>query len=100
RRHPTSTLFPYTTLFRSNAEQRNENLRLAFIWDNKEKLSRIDNVVEFLIDAEAYLGLGGHSVSLLFFELNESQSAIAIKYLKSRSEEHTSELQSRENLVC
>lgn len=66
-----------------NAGQRNENLRLAFIWDNEDRLDEIDNVVELLIDAEPYFGLGGHSISLLFFELNEPQTAIAIKYLKS-----------------
>lgn len=78
-------LFDFFKCFYSkyNAGQRNENLRLAFIWDNEDRLNEIDDVVELLIDAEPYFGLGGHSVSLLFFELNELQSAIAIKYLKS-----------------
>src|SRR5688572_32295219 len=60
RRPPRSTLFPYTTLFRS--------------------LSNFDLVTELLT-----LIAGTASVSL---------RAI------SRSEEHTSELQSQSNLVC
>src|SRR5436309_4665106 len=59
RRPPRSTLFPYTTLFRSVALQ----------------LGQLIPVTQRLV------GLGAVGV-------------------KGRSEEHTSELQSRENLVC
>src|SRR5215475_14880260 len=63
RRPPRSTLFPYTTLFRSLRAE--EILRLFVI---------------------AVVGLGLNSA--------------AVWLLAKRSEEHTSELQSRENLVC
>src|SRR2546427_6400183 len=72
RRPPRSTLFPYTTLFRS--------LRLgggpiicevAYNCERGQRLSRLPDVI-----IQAYLNAG------------------------RRSEEHTSELQSQSNLVC
>src|SRR5436309_4794533 len=65
RRPPRSTLFPYTTLFRSE---------LAHL---------------LLIDVVGYSKLSDNEQIELLQELNQI-----------RSEEHTSELQSRENLVC
>src|SRR5687768_17948748 len=62
---PRSTLFPYTTLFRSADPERNRRRRL-------------DAVYQIL--------------------LHESQRTLGI--LDERSEEHTSELQSRLHLVC
>src|SRR3712207_7571762 len=69
RRPPRSTLFPYTTLFRS----RNGNGR---------KSSR--HISGWL--RGVYLQLSGHRLA--------GSSA------RKRSEEHTSELQSRQYLVC
>src|SRR5438034_5243422 len=70
RRPPRSTLFPYTTLFRSEDEARGEAAALAR--DLKEQARRN-------ADKEAKQIL-----------------ALAIQ----RSEEHTSELQSHSDLVC
>src|SRR5258708_30872959 len=67
RRPPRSTLFPYTTLFRSDLEQR-VNARLA------GRLQRLDQQVE----RQVLVGLRA----------------------PHRSEEHTSELQSPDHLVC
>src|SRR2546422_4282489 len=67
RRPPRSTLFPYTTLFRSLFE----------------KFYRADNV--FAVETEG-TGLGLYLVRLIIEQF--------------RSEEHTSELQSRLHLVC
>src|SRR2546427_8087538 len=71
RRPPRSTLFPYTTLFRSggegNAAQGGEGCSDVGGRDRLEVLARLD--------AEAHKQNG-------------------------RSEEHTSELQSQSNLVC
>src|SRR2546422_3350777 len=79
RRPPRSTLFPYTTLFRSDLLHRRE-VALFQMYD--------DEVVErghvFGIDFQGALELG-HSFILL---------------TGVRSEEHTSELQSRLHLVC
>lgn len=66
-----------------NGYRLKENLGLSFIWDYSERISEIDKVVEMLLNVEPYFGSGEHSVSLLFFELNEEQTKSAVKYLKS-----------------
>src|SRR3712207_7429833 len=71
RRPPRSTLFPYTTLFRSVA---------------------IDNGV--LVSADPQTG------SFLLTALFQFLPIILIVGFFVRSEEHTSELQSRQYLVC
>src|SRR3712207_7390762 len=65
RRPPRSTLFPYTTLFRSNRRH------------DIEELTDM-RIVESIVNR---LGIAG-------------------ELLQFRSEEHTSELQSRQYLVC
>src|SRR5260370_7399752 len=77
RRPPRSTLFPYTTLFRSNI-WRSHQLKPHRV--KSFKLSRDPHFLEKLTDV---VGL----------YLNPPEQAI-------RSEEHTSELQSHLNLVC
>src|SRR2546430_12648030 len=72
RRPPRSTLFPYTTLFRSAHQQREENAG-EHRHQRQEKILQAD---DFVIQAEDVFA-------------NEA-----------RSEEHTSELQSQSNLVC
>src|SRR3712207_8115582 len=76
RRPPRSTLFPYTTLFRSVGKD-----FIAFI-DSKQgqAIVRNNRLIEAKTDAPAYS--------------NKDLSG------KLRSEEHTSELQSRQYLVC
>src|SRR2546422_5478525 len=73
RRPPRSTLFPYTTLFRSGFGHQIERAALA----------RVRGVecagIKFHAFAEAF---------------NEAEAVVV------RSEEHTSELQSRLHLVC
>src|SRR3712207_7284399 len=71
RRPPRSTLFPYTTLFRSAVrEQHGRRLLLA----------------------RGVVGDGRERVGLLELQVRVLERA--------RSEEHTSELQSRQYLVC
>src|SRR2546429_1226810 len=67
RRPPRSTLFPYTTLFRSMSQSR----KVAF----------------------------ASSVATTLLSVANAQSASSIT-TPCRSEEHTSELQSRLHLVC
>src|SRR5256885_12544519 len=76
RRPPRSTLFPYTTLFRSNIGQR-ETTALVML---------LALVPAFFVIAQPDLGSG-----LVYI-------VVALAVL--RSEEHTSELQSPCNLVC
>src|SRR5256885_5295088 len=87
RRPPRSTLFPYTTLFRSADSQkpdmgltnwrgtkvRKQDVTIAKNYLNEDELAALNNLVEqYLVFAEG----------------------------QARSEEHTSELQSPCNLVC
>src|SRR5260370_10551736 len=70
RRPPRSTLFPYTTLFRSHT-------------------ASVEQAMRFLLDE----GVEAIAVCLLHSYVNPSHE-------QRRSEEHTSELQSHLNLVC
>src|SRR3712207_7684678 len=82
RRPPRSTLFPYTTLFRS------ESLRLAVEAHALHRLSPSDR--ESMQTQTAW-----RAALKAAQTLPEHLVAIA-----QRSEEHTSELQSRQYLVC
>src|SRR3712207_7060330 len=76
RRPPRSTLFPYTTLFRSPADETPQVAEAAV----RGPRTRFG----------AWLGRPMTSFHLI----------IAVSALLVRSEEHTSELQSRQYLVC
>src|SRR5690348_18052066 len=83
RRPPRSTLFPYTTLFRSSAKEEGRY---------QESLSYLVQLASRDFAAEA----------LCYEKLGELPNA-AKNYEKAadpRSEEHTSELQSPVHLVC
>src|SRR2546421_8161304 len=82
RRPPRSTLFPYTTLFRSG-------FIVAPQWRNKG-LGWLLGAVMLQYATE----LGYRSV---IFNLVFAENQVARRL---RSEEHTSELQSRSDLVC
>src|SRR3989442_305567 len=87
RRPPRSTLFPYTTLFRSVDE------REEFIAGDTIRLRR--PITPAIGRFDSGLELLGRQLGLtlaLNFQIIEKFSA--------RSEEHTSELQSRPHLVC
>src|SRR5689334_24839306 len=89
RRPPRSTLFPYTTLFRSVVV-----LHLAHPLD-AERLPR-----EILARAPATLATG-HAASLTFRSCPVPPGVVLQRVLtERRSEEHTSELQSQFHLVC
>src|SRR5260370_16310603 len=74
RRPPRSTLFPYTTLFRSVV-----------------RLAVLPVILESAADNEPMVGRHGN---VAFIEQPVDVAS------KERSEEHTSELQSHLNLVC
>src|SRR2546426_4872180 len=92
RRPPRSTLFPYTTLFRSEIEQAapEQHRRGAHGASRRRGRERLR------VDAERLLE-GGDGV-LLDHEPAFLHQRIA--HAAARSEEHTSELQSPCNLVC
>src|SRR5690606_41724939 len=93
-RPPGSTLFPYTTLFRSEEvhDHELEKLRYSSTPQGLSSLSMNEGQQELLM---ALVGEYIHRMpdELAELELKKLQAA-------GRSEEHTSELQSRENLVC
>src|SRR2546427_7601571 len=86
RRPPRSTLFPYTTLFRSfSAFAMNVVFNYMFVLP---LASRVDLPFIDMPDVKMYLD-GAFSVWPKLLVI-----------LLGRSEEHTSELQSQSNLVC
>src|SRR5258708_24140054 len=70
RRPPRSTLFPYTTLFRSGASHRNR--------------------LEYAALAQGHVREQWHCLL----------PSVGVSHHRWRSEEHTSELQSPDHLVC
>src|SRR3712207_8515700 len=87
RRPPRSTLFPYTTLFRSGVAGgpvRRE--------DAGAEAARVDeHHPPAVVEADAHAGMGQVGVGV---EQGPGHPQV------HRSEEHTSELQSRQYLVC
>src|SRR2546430_13149309 len=81
RRPPRSTLFPYTTLFRSS-----ENSGMA-----RARSSSRSNLLSDLANCSFLM-----QKRIVAFPLQPNHDA----QVASRSEEHTSELQSQSNLVC
>src|SRR5438105_8378218 len=83
RRPPRSTLFPYTTLFRSQFHQRADGTSVSFDADTVDVMRPL-----------AALGFHGQGERL---DHTDQQSRHPPLF---RSEAHTSELQSRVDLVC
>src|SRR2546426_5003288 len=78
RRPPRSTLFPYTTLFRSRKRPKRKTFMAANVYE-----------CMFILDASKVAG-----------NIETADKQIRTLLEKNRSEEHTSELQSPCNLVC
>src|SRR5690606_41081804 len=89
---PSSTLFPYTTLFRSEAITRLKPTAYVGVPDYlKILLDKAREAGREIKSFQKAVVSGG----ALFPSLRQEYKERGI-----RSEEHTSELQSRENLVC
>src|SRR2546427_6564896 len=94
RRPPRSTLFPYTTLFRSGKE---------YIQGRHHRAA-----IARVAKRHGAIGAGRHRLQLPAYRLAGEailgRAGIAhfpeALVLPRRSEEHTSELQSQSNLVC
>src|SRR2546421_1522644 len=80
RRPPRSTLFPYTTLFRSVTYNNFDLYRYDFGKDVKEHMKPSTEIRKY------------------FSESPDTKQVHVL--IHPRSEEHTSELQSRSDLVC
>src|SRR5258707_6757184 len=95
RTPPRSTLFPYTTLFRSIVTDGEDNTSHNSLEKTVREIQKTDTVI--------------YTIGLLSEESKKSakrakraleEIAKASGGLAYRSEEHTSELQSRQYLVC
>src|SRR2546430_11736764 len=87
RRPPRSTLFPYTTLFRS------------ILFYDCFSCSLKPRYVEPLIPIKASC-VASKSTIVTFLKSMLTKTAQNTNVQPKRSEEHTSELQSQSNLVC
>src|SRR3712207_7702771 len=93
RRPPRSTLFPYTTLFRSNRMERLSRRRTVKNWLNAENGSWKTACTSFQYSVRAF-------EFILLTSCPRNVSVPVVIGIRPRSEEHTSELQSRQYLVC
>src|SRR3712207_8871233 len=85
RRPPRSTLFPYTTLFRSRKNHSSDKV--------SESSIKIHPAVDHGVQAGDPNFAGGT------LPCKCARNPVEVR-IKGRSEEHTSELQSRQYLVC
>src|SRR2546430_17702275 len=98
RRPPRSTLFPYTTLFRSR------------FWGKRSGPPlRIVKLVLESCGTKNSPGVEGSIGDVSLIRINQNSDVLVSNFalfiggcsaLPARSEEHTSELQSQSNLVC
>src|SRR5207302_11191789 len=87
---PRSTLFPYTTLFRSGLRDAVLHLLLRLVGVGAEPEGH----------RERHQPVGGSLAAHVEHAFHAVDRLLERRGHRLRSEEHTSELQSRENLVC
>src|SRR3712207_7383081 len=93
RRPPRSPLFPYTTLFRSADERAGERVGQPAA----DAAERAEGVVHVLLEVVHEVV---RAVPAELVDTDEQDVAADPQHRRGRSEEHTSELQSRQYLVC
>src|SRR2546430_14525233 len=98
RRPPRSTLFPYTTLFRSKGVKfpMPPSLLLLQHAAARTKSKDLGEIVQITLDHMARGGVYDHIGG--GFHRYSTERTWTVPHF--RSEEHTSELQSQSNLVC
>src|SRR2546427_8414532 len=95
RRPPRSTLFPYTTLFRSAfAEDRVATVSVPLAARVVSVRAHVGDIVKA---GDELATLVSPEALRVRYEVEAARSAHDVA---TRSEEHTSELQSQSNLVC
>src|SRR3989454_11680620 len=98
RRPPRSTLFPYTTLFRSPRAGEVNGREYHFV--DRETFDSMLARGEFLESAEVHGNRYGTSRKWIAEARAKGLDILLEIDWQGRSEEHTSELQSPCNLVC
>src|SRR2546429_3978176 len=96
RRPPRSTLFPYTTLFRSLSRQGFEEIQYA----TSDAAPTGTWTIALYIVKDGRAGALQGTVTVLVREFQPDRMTMSAHLSAERSEEHTSELQSRLHLVC
>src|SRR5256884_6613662 len=108
RRPPRSTLFPYTTLFRSAFDSQQHS---SFFQASLERVRNLPGGRDAALTQRYPLGDPRNATLALHIQGSEnfqppqpiSITGISSDYfhlMRTRSEEHTSELQSRLHIVC
>src|SRR5688572_31978352 len=95
RRPPRSTLFPYTTLFRSKLLELQRKHQVV----TAVRGAGLMRGLELAVDAQPLVA-AALQAGLLVNRTAERVVRILPPLIVTRSEEHTSELQSQSNLVC
>src|SRR5207302_4091998 len=94
---PRAALFPYTTLFRSGCVGERETIMADESFSPRQRVAAIlGALLGAAFGAGSILTTSAASVR----QVPDGFVAGALGAIFGRSEEHTSELQSRENLVC
>src|SRR3712207_7249691 len=94
RRPPRSTLFPYTTLFRSYPALIVSSYKPVIALKNK-----IGSPVKGILPLRQTLIVVQFAITQILI-ISTMVVSGQLDYFRNRSEEHTSELQSRQYLVC
>src|SRR3712207_9040655 len=98
RRPPRSTLFPYTTLFRSGQRRRSPHVEPLERGADERGQAAMES--ELGADRARERARARAVVAIGAAPVVEMSAAEAAERQPRRSEEHTSELQSRQYLVC
>src|SRR5258708_24102961 len=90
RRPPRSTLFPYTTLFRSQDDE-----------SHAQQHALVDSLDDGVVNPSVRrVAPPGQDIGSLQHLVGQAVLGLTDEVLEARSEEHTSELQSPDHLVC
>src|SRR2546422_9640720 len=98
RRPPRSTLFPYTTLFRSGVEVR--RCRLTGIGLDMHSTSLSSECTAIVWEMQEGIAITNNYADIWPCGAFAGRQKKWVCFGRDRSEEHTSELQSRLHLVC
>src|SRR5206468_13114960 len=97
---PSPTLFPYTTLFRSDRRV-GENVRTSIAGESVPAPAANDSVIARIAENDIAAARSGEiRVGARASQHRGNGACSNVSGQVDRSEEHTSELQSRSDLVC
>lgn len=84
RLHPEFLLDFITEFYTSHSlNDRDTNLKLAFIWDTDKYFELVEKACNLIIEKNPYFGIGDHSLNILFNEISADQKKNAILFIRS-----------------